>query len=121
MAEFNSMLTENDVNNVSSISCATNASLFGGSSEPHLAEISAARYAILGDREQLVHRYKDIMKLDQDQQDNVSDDFTRDSHYLYYEKNQGGGKPKGIRPYFNLYSAPDRYKNGARWGQFFEN
>ena len=39
--------------------------------------------------------------------------FTRDSHYLYYEKNQGGGKPKGIRPYFNLYSAPDRYKNGA--------
>ena len=40
--------------------------------------------------------------------------FTRDSHYLYYEKNLDGGKPKGIGLSFNLYSAPDRYKNGAR-------
>ena len=73
MAEFNSMLTENDVNNVSSISCATNVSLFGGSQEPHLAEISAVRRAILDDRAELTHRYKEIIKLDEDQQDYVSD------------------------------------------------
>ena len=39
--------------------------------------------------------------------------LTRDSHFLYYENNAGGGKPNGIGLSFNLYNAPDRYKNGA--------
>ena len=39
--------------------------------------------------------------------------LTRDSHFLYYENNPGGGKPKGIGLSFNLYNAPDRYKSGA--------
>ena len=72
------MMTENDVNNVSSISCATNISLFGGSQEPHLAELSAMRRAILDDRGELIHRYREIVKLDEDQQDYVADAYNAD-------------------------------------------
>ena len=71
---YASNMTENDVN-ASQMSTASGVSLFGGVSEPHLDELRAAREAINGDRNQLIFRYKDIIKLDQDQRDNVSCDF----------------------------------------------
>ena len=70
---YASLMTE-DVN-ASQMSTTSSVSIFGGVSEPHLDELRAAREAINGDRNQLVFRYRNIVKLDQDQRDNVSCDY----------------------------------------------